>query len=194
MLAHLQSFSSVPEHFTLPDSTKSGVPLFYIPPGSTTPVRSPEARSFSSPLRPPNQDPELEPSEPPPPHPHCPPQGRKESLEKGGPQRTIGVKGQDSQNVSVVVSQPAASPLAISTRILQPPPHFQPTTDCCASQGLWLHLSFAFSTLGLSHQPSTEGLGAYSSESYPHPKVLPSLRGFPPKSVMEVSSCVWIHL
>lgn len=38
MLAHLQSFSSVPEHFTLPDSTKSGVPLFYIPPGSTAPV------------------------------------------------------------------------------------------------------------------------------------------------------------
>lgn len=44
MLAHLQSFSSVPEHFTLPDSTKSGVPLFYIPPGSTTPVSGPEAR------------------------------------------------------------------------------------------------------------------------------------------------------
>ena len=44
MLAHLQSFSSVPEHFTLPDSTKSGVPLFYIPPGSTTPVSSPDAR------------------------------------------------------------------------------------------------------------------------------------------------------
>lgn len=42
MLAHLQSFSSVPEHFTLPDSTKSGVPLFYIPPGSTTPVSGPE--------------------------------------------------------------------------------------------------------------------------------------------------------
>ena len=41
MLAHLQSFSSVPEHFTLPDSTKSGVPLFYIPPGSTTPVMGP---------------------------------------------------------------------------------------------------------------------------------------------------------
>ncbi|XP_054994514.1 KICSTOR complex protein SZT2 [Sorex araneus] len=40
MLAHLQSFSSVPEHFTLPDSTKSGVPLFYIPPGSTAPVLS----------------------------------------------------------------------------------------------------------------------------------------------------------
>lgn len=44
MLAHLQSFSSVPEHFTLPDSTKSGVPLFYIPPGSTTPVSDSEAR------------------------------------------------------------------------------------------------------------------------------------------------------
>lgn len=44
MLAHLQSFSSVPEHFTLPDSTKSGVPLFYIPPGSTTPVSGSEAR------------------------------------------------------------------------------------------------------------------------------------------------------
>lgn len=28
MLAHLQSFSSVPEHFTLPDSTKSGVPQY----------------------------------------------------------------------------------------------------------------------------------------------------------------------
>lgn len=42
MLAHLQSFSSVPEHFTLPDSTKSGVPLFYIPPGSSTPVSGPE--------------------------------------------------------------------------------------------------------------------------------------------------------
>ncbi|XP_028937849.1 KICSTOR complex protein SZT2 isoform X3 [Ornithorhynchus anatinus] len=40
MLAHLQAFSSVPEHFTLPDSTKSGVPLFYIPPGSSTPVLS----------------------------------------------------------------------------------------------------------------------------------------------------------
>lgn len=43
MLAHLQSFSSVPEHFTLPDSTKSGVPLFYIPPGSTTPVSGSDA-------------------------------------------------------------------------------------------------------------------------------------------------------
>lgn len=44
MLAHLQSFSSVPEHFTLPDSTKSGVPLFYIPPGSATPVSGSDAR------------------------------------------------------------------------------------------------------------------------------------------------------
>lgn len=46
MLAHLQSFSSVPEHFTLPDSTKSGVPLFYIPPGSTTPVSGSDAPSL----------------------------------------------------------------------------------------------------------------------------------------------------
>lgn len=84
MLAHLQSFSSVPEHFTLPDSTKSGVPLFYIPPGSTTPVRGPSAHSphlvptqtwigtasraqnhvrfpLLSNLRPPNQDPALSP-------------------------------------------------------------------------------------------------------------------------------------
>lgn len=45
MLAHLQSFSSVPEHFTLPDSTKSGVPLFYIPPGSSTPVSGPQTRA-----------------------------------------------------------------------------------------------------------------------------------------------------
>lgn len=48
MLAHLQSFSSVPEHFTLPDSTKSGVPLFYIPPGSSTPVSGPELSCFPS--------------------------------------------------------------------------------------------------------------------------------------------------
>lgn len=40
MLVHLQSFDTVPEHFTIPESTKNGVPLFYIPPGSTTPVRS----------------------------------------------------------------------------------------------------------------------------------------------------------
>ncbi|XP_051789206.1 KICSTOR complex protein SZT2 isoform X2 [Erpetoichthys calabaricus] len=40
MLVHLQSFNSIPEHFTIPESTKNGVPLFYIPPGSTTPVLS----------------------------------------------------------------------------------------------------------------------------------------------------------
>ncbi len=38
MLVHLQSFNSIPEHYTIPESTKNGVPLFYIPPGSTTPV------------------------------------------------------------------------------------------------------------------------------------------------------------
>ncbi|XP_053286297.1 KICSTOR complex protein SZT2 isoform X1 [Pleuronectes platessa] len=40
MLVHLQSFNSVPENFMIPESTKNGVPLFYIPPGSTTPVLS----------------------------------------------------------------------------------------------------------------------------------------------------------
>ncbi|XP_019386814.1 PREDICTED: protein SZT2 isoform X1 [Crocodylus porosus] len=40
MLVHLQSFDTIPEHFTIPESTKNGVPLFYIPPGSTTPVLS----------------------------------------------------------------------------------------------------------------------------------------------------------
>ncbi|TVK90578.1 KICSTOR complex protein SZT2 [Bagarius yarrelli] len=40
MLVHLQSFSSIPEHYTIPESTKNGLPLFYIPPGSTTPVLS----------------------------------------------------------------------------------------------------------------------------------------------------------
>uniref|UniRef100_A0A8D0GI55 Uncharacterized protein n=1 Tax=Sphenodon punctatus TaxID=8508 RepID=A0A8D0GI55_SPHPU len=40
MLVHLQSFDTVPEHFTIPESTKNGVPLFYIPPGSTVPVLS----------------------------------------------------------------------------------------------------------------------------------------------------------
>ncbi|KAM9483305.1 KICSTOR complex protein SZT2 isoform 15-T15 [Clarias gariepinus] len=40
MLVHLQSFNSIPEHYTIPESTKNGVPLFYIPPGSTTPVLS----------------------------------------------------------------------------------------------------------------------------------------------------------
>ncbi|XP_034562983.1 KICSTOR complex protein SZT2 [Notolabrus celidotus] len=40
MLVHLQSFNSVPENYMIPESTKNGVPLFYIPPGSTTPVLS----------------------------------------------------------------------------------------------------------------------------------------------------------
>ncbi|KAM9324637.1 KICSTOR complex protein SZT2 [Gastrophryne carolinensis] len=40
MLVHLKSFDTVPEHFKIPESTKNGVPLFYIPPGSTTPVLS----------------------------------------------------------------------------------------------------------------------------------------------------------
>ncbi|XP_029474648.1 KICSTOR complex protein SZT2 isoform X2 [Rhinatrema bivittatum] len=40
MLVHLQSFDTVPEHFTIPESTKNGVPLFYIPPGSSVPVLS----------------------------------------------------------------------------------------------------------------------------------------------------------
>ncbi|KAG7488258.1 hypothetical protein MATL_G00032180 [Megalops atlanticus] len=40
MLVHLQSFNSIPEHYMIPESTKNGVPLFYIPPGSTTPVLS----------------------------------------------------------------------------------------------------------------------------------------------------------
>ncbi|XP_056893432.1 KICSTOR complex protein SZT2 isoform X1 [Takifugu flavidus] len=40
MLVHLQSFNSLPENYMIPESTKNGVPLFYIPPGSTTPVLS----------------------------------------------------------------------------------------------------------------------------------------------------------
>ena len=40
MLVHLQSFNTLPENYTIPESTKNGVPLFYIPPGSTTPVRT----------------------------------------------------------------------------------------------------------------------------------------------------------
>ncbi|XP_063795396.1 KICSTOR complex protein SZT2 isoform X3 [Pseudophryne corroboree] len=40
MLVHLKSFDTVPEHYKIPESTKNGVPLFYIPPGSTTPVLS----------------------------------------------------------------------------------------------------------------------------------------------------------
>ncbi|XP_077463799.1 SZT2 subunit of KICSTOR complex isoform X2 [Stigmatopora argus] len=40
MLVHLQSFNSLPENYNIPESTKNGVPLFYIPPGSSTPVLS----------------------------------------------------------------------------------------------------------------------------------------------------------
>ncbi|XP_013978621.2 KICSTOR complex protein SZT2 isoform X3 [Salmo salar] len=40
MLVHLQSFNSLPENYTIPESTKNGVPLFYIHPGSTMPVLS----------------------------------------------------------------------------------------------------------------------------------------------------------
>ncbi|XP_032884732.1 KICSTOR complex protein SZT2 isoform X1 [Amblyraja radiata] len=40
MLVHLKSFNTIPEHYTIPESTKNGVPLFYIPPGSTAPVLS----------------------------------------------------------------------------------------------------------------------------------------------------------
>ncbi|PWA27293.1 hypothetical protein CCH79_00019484 [Gambusia affinis] len=40
MLVHLQSFNTIPENYRIPESTKNGVPLFYIPPGSTTPVLS----------------------------------------------------------------------------------------------------------------------------------------------------------
>nr|XP_061790319.1 KICSTOR complex protein SZT2-like [Nerophis lumbriciformis] len=40
MLVHLQSFNSLPENYSIPESTKNGVPLFYIPPGSSTPVLS----------------------------------------------------------------------------------------------------------------------------------------------------------
>ncbi|XP_077190209.1 KICSTOR complex protein SZT2 isoform X6 [Paroedura picta] len=48
MLVHLQSFDNVPEHFTIPESTRNGVPLFYIPPGSTTPVLSLQHSSSDS--------------------------------------------------------------------------------------------------------------------------------------------------
>ncbi|XP_042318948.1 KICSTOR complex protein SZT2 isoform X3 [Sceloporus undulatus] len=48
MLVHLQSFDSAPEHFTIPESTRNGVPLFYIPPGSTTPVLSLQHSSSDS--------------------------------------------------------------------------------------------------------------------------------------------------
>ncbi|XP_032809002.2 KICSTOR complex protein SZT2 isoform X1 [Petromyzon marinus] len=40
LLVHLQSFSSNPAFYTVPESTRNGVPLFYLPPGSSTPVLS----------------------------------------------------------------------------------------------------------------------------------------------------------
>uniref|UniRef100_A0A8C4QMF7 SZT2 subunit of KICSTOR complex n=1 Tax=Eptatretus burgeri TaxID=7764 RepID=A0A8C4QMF7_EPTBU len=40
LLVHLQSFNSNPVFYTLPESTRNGVPLFYVPPTSTTPVLS----------------------------------------------------------------------------------------------------------------------------------------------------------
>ncbi|XP_048580524.1 KICSTOR complex protein SZT2 isoform X3 [Nematostella vectensis] len=40
LLVHLQSFSSNPSYFTIPDSAKNGVPLFYLPPNSHNPVLS----------------------------------------------------------------------------------------------------------------------------------------------------------
>ena len=38
MLVHLQSFSSNPIYYTIPESAKNGVPLFYLPPNSNNPV------------------------------------------------------------------------------------------------------------------------------------------------------------
>ena len=38
MLVHLQSFSSNSSFYTIPESAKNGVPLFYLPPNSTKPV------------------------------------------------------------------------------------------------------------------------------------------------------------
>ena len=38
MLVHLQSFSSNPSYYTIPESAKNGVPLFYLPPNSNNPV------------------------------------------------------------------------------------------------------------------------------------------------------------
>ena len=38
MLVHLQSFSSNSSYYTIPESTKNGVPLFYLPPNSNNPV------------------------------------------------------------------------------------------------------------------------------------------------------------
>ena len=38
ILVQLQSFSSNPNYYTIPDSAKKGVPLFYLPPNSSNPV------------------------------------------------------------------------------------------------------------------------------------------------------------
>ncbi|XP_020912267.1 KICSTOR complex protein SZT2 isoform X2 [Exaiptasia diaphana] len=40
LLTHLQSFSSNPSYYTIPDSARNGVPLFYLPPNSSNPVLS----------------------------------------------------------------------------------------------------------------------------------------------------------
>ncbi|CAH3194514.1 unnamed protein product, partial [Porites evermanni] len=40
MLVHLQSFSSNSSYYTIPESTKNGVPLFYLPPNSNNPILS----------------------------------------------------------------------------------------------------------------------------------------------------------
>ena len=38
LLVHLQSFDSNSIYYTIPDSSKKGVPLFYLPPNSSVPV------------------------------------------------------------------------------------------------------------------------------------------------------------
>ncbi|XP_071484492.1 KICSTOR complex protein SZT2-like [Diadema antillarum] len=38
LLVHLQSFAANPIYYTVPESTKGGMPLFYMPPNSTSPV------------------------------------------------------------------------------------------------------------------------------------------------------------
>ncbi|XP_030851684.1 KICSTOR complex protein SZT2, partial [Strongylocentrotus purpuratus] len=38
LLVHLQSFAANPIYYTLPEGTKGGMPLFYMPPNSTSPV------------------------------------------------------------------------------------------------------------------------------------------------------------
>ncbi len=37
LLMHLQSFTSNPIYFTVPEIVKKGMPLFYLPPNSNTP-------------------------------------------------------------------------------------------------------------------------------------------------------------